>query len=221
MLLASRRALMMLGVVAACAGAIVATSSTAAESKRPITKLSYDPSLPQVELFEGLDNGSLTAKVVCKDQFGANVLITNTTKTPVSVKVPEAVVGVQVFPQALGGGLAGGGLGGGLGGGGLGGGGLGGQGGGQAIGGGLGGGGLGGGGLGGGGLGGQAGGAGGGAGFFSIPAERTVSVPMNSVCLEHGKANPNSRMTYRLANPRKFLTSRTPRAAEARRPESD
>jgi hypothetical protein len=57
------------------------------------------------------------------------------------------------------------------------------------------------GGMGGGGMGGMGGGAAGGAGFFSIPAERTVSVPMTSVCLEHGKANPNSRMTYRLARP--------------------
>ena len=151
MLLASRRALLSLGVVAVCAGAIA--TALAADSKRPITKLSYDPSLPKIELFEGLDNGSLTAKVVPQSQFGGTVLVTNTTKTPLSVKVPEAVVGVQVFPQLGGmGGMGGGG-------------------------------------------------AAGGAGFFSIPAERTVSVPMTSVCLEHGKANPNSRMTYRLARP--------------------
>jgi hypothetical protein len=194
MLLASRRAILSLGVVAVCAGAIA--TAMAADSKRPITKLTYDPSLPQVELFDGLDSGSLTAKVIPKSQYGGNVLITNTTKTPVSVKVPEAVVGVQVFPQlgGMGGGM--GGMGGGMGGMG---GGMGGMGG-QMMGGGLGGqGGLGGGGMGGGGMGG--GGTAGGAGFFSIPAERTVSVPMNSVCLEHGKANPNSRMTYRLARP--------------------
>jgi hypothetical protein len=154
--LASRRAFLSLGVVAVCAGAIA--TALAADSKRPIlTKLTYDPALPQVELFDGLDSGSLTAKVVPNNQFGGKVLITNTSKTPVSVKVPDAVVGVQVFPQL-------GGMGGGMGG------------------------------MGGGGM-------AGGAGFFSLPAERTVSVPMNSVCLEHGKAIPNSRMTYRLARP--------------------
>ena len=182
MLLASRRAMLTMGVVALCAGAIV--SAVAADAKRPITKLSYDPSLPKVELFDGLDSGTLTAKVIPQSQFGGKVLITNTTKTPVTVKLPESVVGVQVFPQALGGGL--GGMGGGMGGmGGMGGGmgGMGGMGGGQMMGGGM------------GGMG------GGGAGFFSIPAERTVSVPMNSVCLEHGKTNPNSRMTYRLVRP--------------------
>jgi hypothetical protein len=126
--------------------------------------------------------------VIPQSQFGGKVLITNTTNTPVSVKVPEAVVGVQVFPQALGGGM--GGLGGGMGGMGGGMGGMGGMGGGQMMGGGMGGGMAGG--MGGGGMGGLGGGAAGGAGFFSIPAERTVSVPMTSVCLEHGKANPNS-----------------------------
>jgi hypothetical protein len=200
MLLASRRAFLSLGVVAVCAGAIA--SALAADSKRPITKLTYDPSLPQVELFDGLDSGTLTAKVIPQSQFGGKVLVTNTTNTPISVKVPEAVIGVQVFPQGLGMGGMGGGMGGM--GGGMGGMGMGGMGGGQAMGGGMGG--MGGGGLGGGGLGGggMGGGAAGGAGFFSIPAERTVSVPMTSVCLEHGKANPNSRMTYRLARPSEF-----------------
>ena len=59
-------------------------------------------------------------------------------------------------------------------------------------GGGMGGGGMGGGGMGGGGMGGM----GGGGGFFSIPAEKVVSIPMNSVCLEHGKAEPNSSSKY-------------------------
>ncbi|HVJ85513.1 MAG TPA: hypothetical protein VM452_07695, partial [Caulifigura sp.] len=95
MLLASRRALLSLGLVALCTGSI----ALAADSKRPITKLTYDPSLPQVELFDALDSGTLTAKVIPQSQFGGKVLITNTSKTPVSVKVPEAVVGVQVFPQ--------------------------------------------------------------------------------------------------------------------------
>ena len=57
----------------------------------------------------------------------------------------------------------------------------------------------------GGGMGGMGGGmggmGGGGGGFFSIPAEKTVSIPLNSVCLEHGKANPTPRMAYRIAKP--------------------
>ncbi|QDT52388.1 hypothetical protein Pan44_03980 [Caulifigura coniformis] len=196
MLLASRRAFLSLGLLAVCASAF------AADAKRPITKLSYDPSLPQVELFDGLDSGTLTAKLIPQSQFGGKVLITNTSKTPVSVKLPDAVVGVQVFPQGLGGMGGMGGMGGGMGGMGGGMGGMGGGMGGQMMGGGMGGG-MGGMGGGMGGMGGGMGGmgGGGGGGFFSIPAERTVSVPLNSVCLEHGKANPNSRMTYRIVRP--------------------
>ncbi|MBS0265174.1 MAG: hypothetical protein JSS02_24795 [Planctomycetes bacterium] len=72
-------------------------------------------------------------------------------------------------------------------------------GGGQAMGGGMGGGGMGmgGGGMGGGGMGGgMMGGMGG--GFFSVPPERTVQFPITSVCLNHGKAEPRPKMTYRL-----------------------
>ena len=43
--------------------------------------------------------------------------------------------------------------------------------------------------------GGQGGGAG---GFFSVPAERVVSLPFNSVCLEHGKPEPTSSSRYKL-----------------------
>ena len=38
---------------------------------------------------------------------------------------------------------------------------------------------------------------GGGAGF-SIPAERTLRLPYVSVCLEHGKTEPNSKSAYKI-----------------------
>ena len=50
----------------------------------------------------------------------------------------------------------------------------------------------------GGGGGGQQGGGGGGGGFFSIPAERVISLPFNSVCLEHGKPEPTPSSRYKL-----------------------
>lgn len=50
-------------------------------------------------------------------------------------------------------------------------------------------------GMGGGGMGGM-GGMGG--GFFSVPPEKIVSVPLNTVCLQHGKTDPNRTMKYRL-----------------------
>ena len=122
-----------------------------------------------------------------------------------------AVPVLAQFGGGGGGGLGGGGLGGGgLGGGGIGGGGFGGQGGGggQGVGGGfgggggiggggIGGGGLGGGGLGGGGLGGGQGGGGGG-GFFRVEPDRPRKMTVATVCLHHGKADPNPRMKYKL-----------------------
>ena len=52
--------------------------------------------------------------------------------------------------------------------------------------------------------GGQQGGGGGGGGFFSVPADKVVRVTYRSVCLEHGKAEPTSRMTYRIAKVEEF-----------------
>jgi hypothetical protein len=52
------------------------------------------------------------------------------------------------------------------------------------------------GGMGGGGMGGM--GGGGGGGMFSIPPERTAKVPFRSVCLEHGKNDPDATMHYKI-----------------------
>ena len=64
--------------------------------------------------------------------------------------------------------------------------------------------------FGGGGLGGGGGGLGGGqqggGGFFSIPPEKLVRLPVNSVCLEHGKPEPSSRMEYRVVPVEKVST---------------
>ena len=136
-------------------------------------------------MFEGVGEEVLSVQVIAKDEFGGNVLIENLTDEPLTVELPEAVVGVQVLPQGFddfGGGGFGDDGGGGGGGGGQN----------QSIGGGIGGGQQGGG-FGGGGL-------GGGGGFFSIPAERVVRLPYNSVCLEHGKADPHPRVQYRLVS---------------------
>lgn len=180
----------------------------AKKTSRPITKPKFDPSAERIGLFEGMKDGRLAVKVIMKNSMSGNVLIENTTEQPVTVELPDAVVGVHTLAQfGAGAGLGGGGGGGlGGGGGGLGGGG---QGGGQAAGGGLGGGGggLGGGGLGGGGLGGG-GQGGGGGGFFSIPPEKVVSVPMHSVCLEHGKPEPSPKMKYTLVSVEDYTSNK-------------
>ena len=48
----------------------------------------------------------------------------------------------------------------------------------------------------GGGMGGMGGGMGGGA--FSVPPEKTKILKITTVCLEHGKTEPSSRMAYKL-----------------------
>ena len=152
--------------------------------KRPIRNPKFDPTGEQVEFFAAIEAGQIEAKLIPKNALGGNVLIENKTDKPLNIKVPEAVVGVPMHFQFGGGGGQQGGFGGGQQGGGQ-------QGGGQQQqGGGMGGGQQGGG-------GGQQGGGGGG-GFFSVPAERVISVPFNSVCLEHGKPEPTSSSRYKL-----------------------
>ncbi|HEX6987545.1 MAG TPA: hypothetical protein VF170_19355, partial [Planctomycetaceae bacterium] len=160
-------------LAAAALVGLLCGDAAAGEKRKPVvTKLTVDPSAREVELFEAIEEEELAVRMIPKDSKGGNLLIENKTDQPLTVKMPPGFVGVQVFKQ-IGGGLGGGG--------------------GQQVGGGAGG--LGGGGLGGGGLGG--GGAGGG-GFFSIPAETVARVPYTSVCLEHGKPEPSSRMTYEI-----------------------
>lgn len=137
------------------------------------------------DLFAARAAGRIETQYIQIDPSRANLLIRNLEDGPVAIRMPAAFAGVPVLGQFGGGG---GGLGGG--GGGLGGGGQGGGGGGQAAGGG------GGGGLGGGGGGGLGGGGGGGGGLFNIPAGRVQKVALNTVCLEHGKPDPNPRMKY-------------------------
>jgi hypothetical protein len=187
-------------LLAAVFGLLLAVSSTSsAETKRretrkpAITNPKYDPTAERVGLFEGLEDGRLESKVVANDATGGFVFVSNSTDQPLTVELPDSFAFVQVLKQFGGGGLGGGQQGGGFGGGQQGGGQQGG--GNQSGGGGFGGGQQGG---GGGGLGGGGQQGGGGGGFFSIPPERTVKVPFVSACLNHGKADPNPRVHYKL-----------------------
>lgn len=137
-----------------------------------------------VEFFQAIDDKLVDVKFIAKSSHEARILITNNTKQPVHLQMPQAFAGVPILAQ-FGGGNRGGG--GGFGGGNRGGGGGGGQ---QGVGGG----GLGG---GGGGLGGG-GGAGGGGGFFSVPPEETAKINVPVVCLDHGLRDPNGAAAYKI-----------------------
>ncbi|MEX1095989.1 MAG: hypothetical protein WED34_08060 [Planctomycetales bacterium] len=182
--------------------AMASDASAASRPKKFVVKPTFDPTAEQVDLFEAAEKGAIDVKVIPKDSTGGNVLIENKTDQPLSVKLPDAFVGVQVLKQGL---IGGGGIG--LGPGGIGGG-YGATGGAQPLGGLLGG-------LGGGigGLGGGLGGLGGlggiGGGLFSIPPEQVARIPFRSVCLAHGKPDPTSRMTYRMVPVESFSDDAT------------
>jgi len=158
-----------------------------------------------VELFDAMEQELVSVEFIGKDATEANIIFRNKGNEPVNLIMPATFGAVPVLAQFGGGGGGLGGGGGGLGGGGggfgggaggFGGGGQGGVGGGQGVGGGFGGGGQGGGGFGGGGLGGQ--GGGGGGGFFRVEPDRPRKMTVATVCLNHGKADPNPRMKYKL-----------------------
>ena len=166
-----------------------------------------------VELFDAIEQELVTVEFIGKDATEANILFRNNGNEPVHLIMPATFGAVPVLAQFGGGGLGAGGQGGGgqggggLGGGGLGGGGFGGGGqggGGQGVGGGFGGGGGQGGGGQGGGFGGGGGGGfgggqgGGGGGFFRVEPDRPRKMTVQTVCLHHGKADPNPRMKYKL-----------------------
>jgi hypothetical protein len=165
-----------------------ATASTKKKKKRLplITHLKVDPKAQHVPLFEGINGGSLNVKLVAQDSFNGSLFIENRSQKPLTVEMPEAFVGVQVLRQ-FGGGAAGGrGAAGGA------------AGGAQTMGGGMGGG------MGGmgGGMGGMGGGMGG--GMFSVPPERTAKVSYHSVCLEHGKNDPDPTVNYKIVPVEEF-----------------
>lgn len=131
------------------------------------------------ELFAAESEGLVAVKYIPNDSRSAQVIITNKTAKPLSLRLPAAFAGIPVLAQM---GMGGGG-GAGFGAGGIGGGP-------QATGGGLGGQGMNG--MGGG------GGAGGAGGAFSIPPQKTRVIRVSTVCLEHGKPEPSSRHSYDL-----------------------
>ncbi|TWT93869.1 hypothetical protein [Stieleria varia] len=170
------------GIAALSIGALFAPSSDAADSRR-------DENAEQAEMFAAIDAGQIDVKFIPMNATAANVLVRNLTDKPLNIQLPARFAGVPIDAQFGGGGM--GGMGGG-GMGGMGGGGMGGMGGGggQSMGGGMGGGGMGG--MGGGGMGGM------GGGMMRVGPERQQKIAVQTVCLEHGKPDPNPKMAYKI-----------------------
>jgi len=169
-----------------------ARNGFAAESARNISMTA--PASAVSDLFEAEERHQISIRYIPNDSKSAQIIVTNRTRTPQTLRLPAAFAGVPVLAQFGGGGMGGGGMGGGQGG--FAGAGIGG--GAQAMGGGGGFGGQGMNGMGGGGMG-Q-----GGGGAFSIPPERSRVFRVPTVCLEYGKTEPSSRMPYTLVRSESF-----------------
>jgi hypothetical protein len=159
----------------------VAVESTGSASTNTSTNTSAS-GVP--DLFEAEEQQLVSLRYIPNNAKSAQIIVTNRTRRPLTLRLPASFAGVPVLAQMGGmGGMGGGGQAG-FGAGGIGGGA-------QATGGGgLGGQGMNG--MGGGGMGGAGGGA------FSIPAERSRVFRVPTVCLEYGKHEPSTRMPYKL-----------------------
>jgi hypothetical protein len=133
-----------------------------------------NPAAAPIDLFAGIRTGDIAVKYIPKNSEDATLQIHNNTNQPISVKLPDAFVGVPVLAQnagGFGGGNAGGGGGsrkssssnnnqnqssGGGGGGGL------------------------------------------GGGGFNLAPEASGKVKVTTVCLEHGKEDPNPHIPYEI-----------------------
>jgi hypothetical protein len=182
---------------AVCLSVCLVSASVAA-AKQPLKKLKLDPTVPPVGLFDAIEAGTIETTVMAKNAHEAHLMVTNKSDVPVTVQMPKAVVAVQVLKQQLFGQqnrIGQGGPGGNM------------MGGAQPM-----------------GMGAQnnmgnnnnnnnpfgqnnnqgngfnnvGNGFNNGNGFFSVPPQKTVQVPMKGVCLAHGKPDPRPRMTYKL-----------------------
>ncbi len=130
------------------------------------------------DLLEAERQGLVAVRFIPADSRSAQVIVTNRTKKPLTLRLPAAFVGVPVLAQIGGGPMGNAGFG---------------NAGANAPPQTVGGGGFMGAGGGGGGFGGMPAG-----GAFSIPPEKTRVVKVRTVCLEHGKPEPRPRHSYRL-----------------------
>jgi hypothetical protein len=144
-----------LGLITLSLAAAVANARDAGTSSRQPAKRA------PVEVHDVLDAeaaGLVTVKFIPNDSRSAQVLVTNKSGKPLTLRMPPAYAGVPVLGQMGPGGM--GGMGGGMGG--------------------------------------MGGGMGMPGGAFSVPPEKTKVMRITTVCLEHGKKEPSSRMAYKL-----------------------
>ncbi len=161
------------------AGLVLAGLTTSSQAGKPaIPAQNAIDGLPVVPLFELLEAEQVDAKLVHKDEASGNLFVDNKFGKPINVQMPEAFVGVHVLNQGFFDNQNQNS-----------------QGSGQSQ-------------------GGQTTGGGAsnnsqnGPGIFSVPPGKVVRIPVKTVCLEHGRPTPASRMEYRIFPVERF--SRNP-----------
>lgn len=185
----SRVASILFGGFLACGLIVFANVQACAADSASATSASASPSgVP--DLFEAEERQLVSVKYIPNNAKSAQIIVTNRTRRPLTLRLPVAFAGVPVLAQMGGMGGMGGGNQGGFAAGGIGGG--------PQT--------TGGGGMGGQGMNGMGGGGMGmgGGGAFSIPPERSRTFRVPTVCLEYGKREPSSRMPYKLARTETF-----------------
>jgi hypothetical protein len=140
----------------------------------------YNPDNETVEMFQAMKDGQIAVKFIPKDSKQANVLIENKTDKPLNVKLPEAFAGMPVLPQFGGGNQRSNNSGNNN------------NNSNQSMGGGMGGGGM--------GMGGM------GMGMFNVAPEKVGKIKVDTVCLEHGKAEPRAAVPYEIKPIESFTT---------------
>ncbi len=138
----------------------IAPALAGAEPAAPVNKTQEQKARAEtVDVFAAIKAGLIEVKYIAKNANQANLVVTNKTKRPLNVELPEAFAGMPVLAQLDAGDN-------------------------QGVGGGI-----------------------GGGGGFNIAPEKIRRVKVRTLCLEHGKADPNPRVVYEI-RPIKDLTSK-------------
>lgn len=72
--------------------------SAGSEKKKKLRFGEFNPDHDVVDLFDGMEEGRLQVRLICKDSTEASVLIVNKSKKPLNVRLPSAFGGVPVVP---------------------------------------------------------------------------------------------------------------------------
>ena len=86
-------------VLTTCA-ALLACATLTGAGKRPIRKVSVDPTARQVELFAAMEQGLINVNMILHSSEGGNIFVENKTDQPLTIQFPKAVVGIEASCSA-------------------------------------------------------------------------------------------------------------------------